>query len=166
MRRLYILRHEKADYPPGAEDKARPLSPEGERDAKALGAAMRAHGYMPDTVLCSAAQRTRETCAAVYDGGNIVYDEGLYLAGAGHLYETLKAADDQYASLLLVGHNPGLQALVQMLAGTGDPKLLGQVQAGYHTGCLSVFDCGCEKWRSLMLGENRLVDLLVGEQLS
>src|SRR5579859_3831085 len=63
-RRLILLRHAKSDWPEGP-DLDRPLAKRGRRDAPRIGRWLRAHGFVPDVVICSAARRTRETWALV-----------------------------------------------------------------------------------------------------
>lgn len=166
LRRLYILRHAKADWPQGMDDKQRPLSAEGRREAQALAAAMHRCGYHPEIALSSPAKRTRETCAIVYDGDNVVYEDKLYLATTGILFERLQEVDDKFNSILLVGHNPGIHGLVQLLVDEGKPAHLTQILAGYRAGCLSVIDCECAVWQDLLPMGHKLADLLVGEELA
>ncbi|MFC7481813.1 SixA phosphatase family protein [Luedemannella flava] len=61
IRTLAILRHAKADNPPGVADLDRPLTPRGHADATAAGAWLAAKAILPDLVICSPARRTRET---------------------------------------------------------------------------------------------------------
>ena len=63
-RRLLLLRHAKSAWPDLA-DSERPLNDRGRRDAPAMGRWLRDKGYVPDLVLCSTAQRTRDTWALV-----------------------------------------------------------------------------------------------------
>lgn len=162
---LYILRHAQA-APPGGDDKARPLSPEGKKAVQALAQAMQAKSYTPSLALCSPARRTRETCAAVCGGAEMAYEDALYLASTGSLYERLKQIGDEHDRVLLVGHNPGIHGLVQMLVGEGEPALIHKILGGYRAGCLSVIDCDCVVWSELLPGGNRLRDLLIGEELA
>lgn len=164
MRRLYILRHAKSDWPQGLDDRDRPLNDQGRRDAQALAKEMVERGYKPDIILCSSAKRTRETCTMVAEGANITYDDGLYLASTGHLYESLKAVDDKYKAVLLIGHNPGIHGLVQLLVGEGEPEHVEKILAGYKAGCLSVLECDCAIWSELLPAGNKLADLLIGKE--
>ena len=59
-RRLILLRHAKSDWP-DVPDQERPLAKRGRRDAPVVGRWLRGHGYLPDTVICSVARRTRQT---------------------------------------------------------------------------------------------------------
>uniref|UniRef100_UPI0035189862 SixA phosphatase family protein n=1 Tax=Nioella sp. TaxID=1912091 RepID=UPI0035189862 len=61
MKRLILMRHAKSDWSLGQPDAARPLNARGQRSAEAMGDWLREKGYLPDQILCSSAQRTRET---------------------------------------------------------------------------------------------------------
>ena len=118
MRELILLRHAHADSPAGVADPARPLSPTGRAEARDAGAWLRDHGLRPDRILCSPAQRTRETLAVLgegFDGVETRIEDAIYGATPG----TLAALVDAHADapvLLLVGHNPGLEELAALMA--------------------------------------------------
>lgn len=117
MRELILLRHAHAESAaPGQEDRARPLSETGLAEARAAGDWLRGHALAPDRVLCSPAQRTRQTLAALGDiGGNDVREEpAIYDASPGTLIALVDAHADA-GRLLLVGHNPGLEQLAALL---------------------------------------------------
>lgn len=121
MRQLLLLRHAKSSWDDDAlEDQARPLNPRGRLAAAALRAAMRNLGLLPDLVLVSPAVRTRQTLAALepWDETPLI-DEmpDLYLADAPRLLEILRAVPETTRSVMLVGHNPGLQELTLRLVG-------------------------------------------------
>jgi phosphohistidine phosphatase len=167
-KRLFILRHALAEWPEGMEDRDRPLAQSGHRDAQALARKMKQKNYRPDLVLCSSARRTRETYAPIHDlwpDVKVDYLEQLYLASTGGLYEMLKGGDDAYDNVLLIGHNPGIHGLVQLLTGEGNQDLMVRVLTGYQAGCLSVLECDCVIWADLMPGACRLADLFVGKEL-
>ena len=67
VRTLLVLRHSKSAYPEGVADIDRPLAPRGVRDAVALGGWLRDQGLVPDLVVCSVAERTRQTWDLISD---------------------------------------------------------------------------------------------------
>ena len=68
-RTLFLLRHAQAlSTPAGGQDFDRKLSPKGIEDAQALGRHLKSKGYKPDFILCSSAQRTRQTCENIIEG--------------------------------------------------------------------------------------------------
>lgn len=117
MRELILLRHAHAESPAsGQDDRQRPLSPIGLAEARAAGDWLRGHGLLPDRALCSPAERTRQTFAALGELGSVDLREeaAIYEASPGTL---IALADVHRAArrLLLVGHNPGLEQLAALL---------------------------------------------------
>ncbi len=133
MRELILLRHahaEPANY--GQADIDRPLSPVGLAEAEAAGRWLRQHRLVPDRVLCSPARRTRETLANVLEVVGFVEQrlaEPIYDASAGTLINVIDAHPD-VQRLLLVGHNPGLEHLVALLADGRSGDYRGMPPAG------------------------------------
>ena len=124
-RTLLVLRHSKSAYPEGTADVDRPLSARGQRDAAAAGRWLRDQGFTPDQVVCSTAERTRQTWDLVSDQlgwagdepGMLRYDPRLYEASPGDLLTVVQETPDEVSILALVGHNPGSAELVLALAG-------------------------------------------------
>ncbi|WP_406065772.1 histidine phosphatase family protein [Streptomyces sp. NBC_01077] len=123
-RRLFVLRHAKSAWPAGVADHDRPLGPRGLRDAPAAGRFLAGTGGLPDLVLCSPAQRARHTwelAAAELDTPVPTrHDPRLYGSDGPELLDVLHGVPDEVATLLLVGHNPGLEDLVLLLASGAD----------------------------------------------
>jgi phosphohistidine phosphatase len=145
MRRLLLLRHAKAEAHSPDGDFDRALKPRGRADAARLGAWLAAHGHAPDAVLASPSRRTRETVeivlAAAAKPVEPEFHEAIYNASA----ETIRAviAGERAASVLVVGHNPGIGELAHLLAGPD----AGKFAAGYPTCALAIFEAvpGAEK---------------------
>ncbi len=110
---LVLLRHAKAE-PARADDHARVLAPQGRRDAAAAGRWFVATGISPDLVVVSTAERARQTWAGV-GISPAVYDERLYLATEDELLDVVRETQEDVQTLVLVGHNPGLEELVRAL---------------------------------------------------
>jgi phosphohistidine phosphatase len=123
---LYLLRHAKSSWAdPTLSDPARPLSPRGRRDAKRIGKHLRRLGDEPELILCSTAARTRETLQAVQSAvgtSTILVEDELYAASSNELLARLRLVPDTVASVMLIGHNPGLQQLALLLASSGDER--------------------------------------------
>ncbi|MES1156398.1 MAG: histidine phosphatase family protein [Alphaproteobacteria bacterium] len=116
MRTLILLRHAKAVRAHEApSDEARGLTPRGERDAAAAGAAMEDEELRPTLALVSSAKRTRETAAAALQGFKLEtrFEDALYHAGAQGVWDAFAASDAE--SVIVIGHNPGLGELVSLL---------------------------------------------------
>lgn len=116
-----MLRHAKADWPE-VTDHERPLADRGRHQAPAAGRWLADSGIDPDYVLCSTSLRTRETWKlAAHElpkrARKTVFEDRIYDATAGEIIEVLQETPDAYADVLLVGHNPGVQNLTEVLAG-------------------------------------------------
>ena len=140
-KRLFILRHAKSSWDdPGLADHERPLAPRGRRAVEAIAAHVSAAGITPELVLCSSARRTRETLEGVAVGGEHVIESGLYGASCQEVLERLHRVPAGVESVMLVGHNPTLQALVLRLADdddTTDNSCLAEVRRKFPTGALA-----------------------------
>lgn len=116
MRTLILLRHAKAVRPHEApSDKARGLTGRGKREAAEAGAAMAEAGLKPTLALVSTSQRTRETAAhglGVFNA-ETQFEEALYHAEPESLWDAFTASEA--ASVVIVGHNPGIGELVSIL---------------------------------------------------
>jgi phosphohistidine phosphatase len=123
---LLILRHGKAAAEEGSNDAARPLTERGKREAELIGQLLYEEKLSPDRILASSARRTRETAeqaaAATHFSGVIAELEELYLAEPEVYITALRRHAQDAQRVLLVGHNPGLEALALIL--TGDPVSL------------------------------------------
>jgi len=125
---LLILRHAKSDrggVP--VEDFSRPLARRGRSDAPRMAHWLEARGLAPDLVLSSPARRARETTEAVtavlrVPAGHIHYDDRLYLATCDTLLSVLRGCPTRAGTLLLVGHNPGLDELLEHLSAEPPPR--------------------------------------------
>lgn len=121
MRTLYLLRHGKAEGgAPGGRDFDRALAPRGLRDAARMGAHLVEQPDPPRFYLCSPARRAAQTLDGVRKslplGEQGEFHENLYLASAEQIFERVCEVDDAFESLLVVGHNPGLEQLAETLA--------------------------------------------------
>lgn len=126
-REIFILRHAKSDWDNDIRlDSKRPLAERGINDALRLGKWMDEHDLHPEQVCCSTAVRARQTLELVnhalkLPANSIRYDDDLYLAGLQTLLRTLADVEAQYRSVMLVGHNPGLDHLVSYISSSPVP---------------------------------------------
>ncbi|MGE0384211.1 MAG: histidine phosphatase family protein [Gammaproteobacteria bacterium] len=118
---LLLMRHAKSDRDAGApNDFERPLAARGLRDAPRMGAWLAGRGVRPDLVLCSPARRARDTLLlmlAAMPGvpPPIRWEPGIYEAAVPDLCRVLASAPEEDRSVMLVGHNPGLEDLLRFL---------------------------------------------------
>ncbi|MFF8012087.1 histidine phosphatase family protein [Streptomyces sp. NPDC007929] len=153
LRRLVLLRHAKAAWPLDVADHERPLAPRGRRDAPAAGRALAAADLLPDLALCSTALRARRTWdLAAAEWGTpppVRHDRRLYAAGPSGLLAVVHEVPAEVETLLLVGHNPGLEELVLALAADGLDDTLEQVRTKFPTSAIAVLSWHGTAWRSL-----------------
>jgi phosphohistidine phosphatase len=161
MRRLLLLRHAKTERAePGERDRDRKLMPRGESDAQLVGTYMVRHEFLPDLVVVSPATRTMQTwsqVAAAFPVQPRVREDALvYNAGAEALAELIRASGDA-RTLLLIGHNPGMQDLAVQLIGSGDVDARENLKEKLPTSGLIVIDFAFDDWASLHDKAGRLV---------
>ncbi|QHC21855.1 SixA phosphatase family protein [Streptomyces sp. GS7] len=159
-RRIVLLRHAKAEWSE-VDDHDRPLTDRGRKDAPVAGRWLARAGVTPDLTLCSTAARTRETWKlAVHElpqRPKTVYEERLYEASLGELLALLNETSDDVSDLLVVGHNPGMHALADALAGEADGDLLPQMhRSGFPTAAMAVLTFN-GSWKAVEHGVGRLV---------
>jgi phosphohistidine phosphatase len=127
MRTLLILRHGKAANDEAGLDRDRALTKRGKREAEQMGQRLRDSDLVPDRIITSSALRARDTARRVaaesgFRGAIDELDE-LYLAEPeAYITATKRLADEDAERVLVVGHNPGLEALALLL--TGEPTSL------------------------------------------
>jgi phosphohistidine phosphatase len=168
MKTLFLLRHAKSSWDdPGLADHERPLAPRGTRATKAIAAHLRDEGVAPDLVLSSSSRRTRETldgiAAALGDDVAVKIERDLYVASSDRLLERLRAVDDDFDSVMLIGHNPGVEQLALRLA--GESEKCAEMRRKYPTAALATLEFS-GKWKDLEPGNAELVDFVKPKQLA
>jgi phosphohistidine phosphatase len=120
MKTLFLLRHAKSENAaPGLTDLNRSLNERGRKEAQALGQYIKKENIRFDLVLCSTAVRARETTELVLASAeltsNVRDDQRIYEAGALRLLEVISESEQSAKAVLVVGHNPALEELIQLL---------------------------------------------------
>lgn len=157
MKTLLVLRHAKSSWDdPSLDDHERPLNGRGRKDAPRAGATLKTRGLTPDLVISSDAVRARTTAEAAADAagykGKIALDRRLYLAGPREIVAVLRGLGDHDAdTVMIVGHNPGLEELVSHLGARPEPM---------PTAALAQIALPIAEWQALTMStRGRLVDL-------
>ncbi|MFD5327852.1 SixA phosphatase family protein [Streptomyces sp. NPDC127092] len=160
-RRIVLLRHAKADWPQ-TSDHERPLAERGRTDAPVAGRRLADTGIGFDLALCSTAVRTRETWKLAVqelpERPKTVYEERIYEASPGELIAVINETPDSVNDLLLIGHNPGMHGLAEILAGEAEGDAQARMnRSGFPTSAFAVlaFD---GTWKSVEPGVAALVD--------
>ncbi len=168
MNRLFLLRHAQAAPATGGNDRDRPLDEEGRRSAERLAGWIASQRLRVAVALCSDALRTRQTLELVLPGfaapPEICHEEELYLADGKDLLRRLRRLPAHTESALLVGHNPGLEALARGLADVTGGPLLRRLNDGLTTAALAIFDVPVS-WTALDLRCARPVNVITPAQL-
>jgi phosphohistidine phosphatase len=169
MPTLFVLRHAKSSWNNSSlADHDRPLAPRGERAAEALAAHIATIDPPPALVLCSTARRAQDTLepvrAELPDDTAVLIEDELYGADAPDLLHRLREIPEEVPSVMLVGHNPGLEDLVKGLGREGDPNLVARVQSKFPTGALATLTFP-GPWKSLGWGTAALEAFVVPADL-
>ena len=159
MKSLTLLRHAKSGWDdPVERDFDRPLNPRGRRAARAVGERMKAEGLAFDQVVSSSAARAAETLEeieAVVGPLGAQWEPRLYLASPETLLDIVRHAAEPACRLLLVGHNPGMEALALGL--TRHNPLRAELEVKFPTGTLAEIALPVERWSDVGEGEGMLV---------
>jgi phosphohistidine phosphatase len=116
------MRHAKSSWKDESlADHERPLKKRGKKDSKLIAKVIKKKDLIPDLILCSSAVRTKETVEVLTDvldyDGEIIYSDELYMGEPQDFVNALKDLDEKYETVLIVGHNPGLEAYLQIIDG-------------------------------------------------
>jgi phosphohistidine phosphatase len=175
MKTLLILRHAKAEAHTGpAGDHARGLNGRGQKASGDMGAYLSQHGPVPDLIICSDARRARETMdgvlVALSGNPKIELEPKLYLAVPDTILQRLRKADDRFETVMIVGHNPGLEDLARDLvahpvAGAG-ASVFARMSAKFPTGALAQIGFDLDSWAFVDYGTGRLNAFIVPRDLA
>jgi phosphohistidine phosphatase len=171
MKQLLLMRHGKSDgNQPGQEDIERPLAPRGHEAALSVAAWIKRHDLQPDAALVSTARRTQETWQAMRNSiGAATTTENLaalYLASPGEILHQIAGVADACDTVLVIAHNPGLETLCQLLAGEDSaPEALENLQRGFATAALALFELAGDSWSTLSADGARLTDFVRPREL-
>lgn len=144
MDRLILLRHGKAERSAAGGDIARRLTDRGRRDAAIMAGVLKDAGLIPDLVLVSSAARTQDTWAAVrpnFPDAKVEHRRDLYLASELTLWSLAESLGETAHTVMIIGHNPGLQALTLGLLrqGGAGAAIRGRAEAKFATASASAF---------------------------
>ena len=161
LKTLYLLRHAKSSWKDTTlDDFDRPLNKRGRDAAKKMARYLMQQHIEPGQILCSSAQRTRETLDRMFKvlptPIPIRFEKGIYMAEAPALLRRLQGLSDSLSSVLVIGHNPGLEQLALLLAGSGDGDTRNQLAEKFPTAGLAVLVANLEHWSDFKPGCARL----------
>ncbi len=167
LKRLFLLRHAKAQPADGSvEDFDRTMMLSGMQDAAAMARHLRKNDYTLDAILCSSSARTTQTAELVLHElvADIEYRDALYLADPTKILAAVRAAPASVSSLMVVGHNPGLEESAASLA--REPVRRKErarheaLEEKFPTCALAILDFDVGRWRYVAQGSGKLVDFV------
>lgn len=145
MKTLFVLRHAKSSWEDtNSADFDRPLNKRGLENAPLVGEMIRKNKYEIDLIISSPAKRAEQTAILVKEAAQIEaavqFDERIYEASSHRLLHIASEVNDQIKSLMIVGHNPGLESLLKIL--TGETESM-------PTAALAVIDLKIDSWSEI-----------------
>ncbi len=165
---LLLLRHGKSDWDRGTtDDFDRPLANRGRKAVKRMGRWLQERGLLPDRIISSPAARAKQTalrlCRHAGVSEDIVsWEEAIYGADVDTLLEVLAACQPEAGRLMIVGHNPGFEDLVEYLS--GQPITVSSRGPAFPTAALAHLAMP-DDWRRLERGCARLTALIRPREL-
>jgi phosphohistidine phosphatase len=158
--RLILLRHAKSAWPDGVADRERPLAERGRKAAHVVGAYMAREKLIPDLALVSPARRAQETWKLVRKTLSEKIDErdapDIYEVSAERIVDVILAVGPDIRTLLIVGHNPGMENAASLLVADGDADAVDRMEDKFPTAGLAVIDFDVDGWDEIAAGSGYL----------
>ena len=144
-RTLFLVRHAKSSWlNPELADFERPLNDRGLNNAPFMGEFLRKQNLIPSVIVSSPAARARHTAELFKEGGHfdaeIVFEPKIYEASTNTLREVVMNLSDAYETVMLVGHNPGMEGFVRFVSGSNETM---------PTASVAVVDLELKSWIDL-----------------
>jgi phosphohistidine phosphatase len=145
MKNLLVMRHAKSSWKDhDIPDHDRPLKKRGEKDAEKMGKMLKDKDLTPDLILSSTAARAKQTAKIVHAASKCKHDvvnvKELYMAEPSNILEAIVRHAKKEDTIMVIGHNPGMEAFVQIL--TGKVETLPTASIAYITAKI-------ENWKKL-----------------
>ena len=152
---LYLVRHAKSSWSDGSlTDRDRPLSQRGRSSAPDMGRRLAAEGHQPELIISSPATRAFSTAKKIakelgFKKSEIRKDESLYFSGTSSMLNLLEGLDDGYEKVMIVGHNPAMTSLLNILCDSPVHNM--------PTCAIAVITFDTESWAGLSLEGGELL---------
>jgi phosphohistidine phosphatase len=122
MKTLLLMRHGKSSWKDDSlSEHERPLKKRGRRDTKRIAQEIEKNDLYPHIILSSSAARAKETAEILMDTlgfeNRIIFSDQLYMAEPEDFIDVLSQLDDNNDTVLVIGHNPGMEAFIQIISG-------------------------------------------------
>ena len=165
MKTLGIWRHAKSDWNDrSARDFDRPLNGRGRKGAAIMGRHIALQPIWWERIVASPAVRVAQTIEIGAQAAKITplvrWDRRIYLASSATLIDLLREQDGDPATMLIVGHNPGLEDLIfDLVPDDGSNPLRDIVEVKYPTAAFARLELDIANWADLQEGCGRLIEL-------
>ena len=171
MLTLTLFRHAKSSWDfPNLDDFDRPLNERGEKAAPRMAAFLAENDLVPDLVLCSSSQRTRQTLHLALPSWKpkpkIDYSEALYHATAPTMLAILRDTPAKAKHVMIIGHNPGMESFATQLIGSGDKKDRMAIATKFPTAAAAVIAFDAKSWADIETGRGALQLFMTPRQLT
>jgi phosphohistidine phosphatase len=155
MKRIYLIRHGKAEEGFGKSDFERDLIDKGIKKTKKVAAFLAQQNPQIELMLVSMASRTIQTAEIVAEHLSIPesavqIEKALYLASSNGILDTIFGVDDQIENLVIVGHNPGISSLATYLSKKEDLDWM-------PTSAIAAIELKTDKWNKIPDAKSKLI---------
>lgn len=170
MKKVILLRHAKSSWDdPSLDDHDRPLNGRGKASAPVIGAWLANRKHVPDRVLCSSSERTKQTVRRMRDTlpglPDPEVDPELYHASPSTMRDRLAQLPEDCDTVMLVGHQPGLGSLVRKLSDGQERRRCRRAYEHFPTAAAAVLEFDVEDWADLDYQQARFVDFAKPREL-
>jgi len=166
LKTLGLFRHAKSDWSDArARDFDRPLNARGRKGARLMGEYVRDHDYRFERVIASPAVRVAETIEEATKAFGrsfpVEWDRRIYLASSATLLDLVRGIEGDPASVLMVGHNPGLEDLIfDLVPDDGSSPLRDEVEIKFPTATFAVLEIPVDKWADVVERSAKLTTMV------
>jgi len=146
---LILFRHAKSSWSEGVEDHDRPLAERGRKAAPIMAKWLAGKGLRPTVALVSTARRTQETWALIApDLGKVTKRDiaEIYEAPAERILDAIHAVEHSVESLVIIGHNPGLEDLARLLMKDDGGRAGAELRKKFPTAAVAVLSLPIDDW--------------------
>ena len=170
MKTIFLLRHAKSSWnKPELDDFERPLAPRGIKSAEKIGKYLKKEKLLPDIIYCSKAVRAKETWELVNrivkKKNNINYKNKLYMANFSDFLNIIKETKDNFKSLMLISHNPGIENFALEIIKNKESEKYKNIDYKYPTGALSIIKFNIKKWNEVTSSTGEIYEFIKPKEL-
>lgn len=154
-KKLYIIRHAEAE-PSTNSDELKTLSARGKNECTIMRSYLEEHNIKPDLILYSTATRTEQTAQLLFPNKNTEPLKKLYLASQGELLSIINKVDNQYQSLAIIAHNPGVHQICLTLCNSITESAATNFTLGFVPASTATILLPIESWQEASPGTGTL----------